>query len=281
MGVSQLPFRCLTGSLMLAAIACSSQESRSPDPPSPTFLATPSATRPMEGSDASNAVDSFSSLRNLVEWCRIAVVGTAVEIVGEESGHTFYSVAVEEVIVGGDVITDTTIPVFVEGLKQPNGLYPLPLQDPPKIGARYLFLLLDGRPIHYGGFGSPPNTKWELSEDGFLLPNDAESAPAIRAISGITEEQYMAAMASDSPEEALAALKRQSVEAAAAAIKAALAEGPVPPYPSWWNIDSSEPTPTLWPVAAPKPTTTSPPTPAVTPDSTPTPPPATPSPPTQ
>jgi hypothetical protein len=87
--------------------------------------------------------------------------------------------------------------------------------------------MVDGRPLDLPGFQA---IRFEVSDDGFLLPNGLEclfGGPA--EVSGVTKEQCQTAMDSGNPAEALAALKGRTLDEAKAKILAAIAEAPLPP----------------------------------------------------
>ncbi len=202
--------------------------------------------------------DNTGSLRSFVTDYRIVVVAKPIEITGVYNPtpggtpYTIFQMEVASVAAGEDRVEGSRMDLLIEGGPMADGTV-IPLRDPPELGRMYLFLLADARYLGFPGFGAPSYTRFEVSDEGYVIPNGLEGSPGLREISGITQEEYEAAVATGAPKEALKNVRVRAVDEAVKAIQAALAEGPVPPYPEWWG-DTPTPSPeAVTPTPAPSP----------------------------
>lgn len=234
--------------ILVSACGGSSEETPEVAATSTASVSTPgqaiAATPRVGGPNAPGSppeVLGFDSLRSMVEWRPTVLVGQVLE-----GAKPFYKdpdqpctipflvtpIKVLQLIHSDDPALGNEIsfvqqagPEAEEGCIVVSGGGEPPLEP----GQRFLFFLSDLRGSGFPGYGAFWAARFEVGDDGSVVPNGAEVYYAgPRQVSGVTAEQVRDALSSADPNAALKTVAHVTVAEAADQILAAIAEGPLP-----------------------------------------------------
>jgi hypothetical protein len=185
--------------------------------PHPTLADSGGAGIPLQ-------VDQLQSLRGLMEIHSYVVVGRVeqgAELYYEPEGiicpvpFTIFNVTVERQIAAPAGEDSKTLPVILqtgqeqEGCVVADGAGEKPLE----VGQQYLFFLEDRRPAGGRGFSGFHVARFELTDDGKIVPNGTEVLYAgASEISGVTAEEVSAALSASDAKAALELLANVTVD---------------------------------------------------------------------